>query len=69
MVNAGNVVLLVRNTNVVGFQIFKTDTLQMLGIILGDIKAVQRDHLVADHPEGFVGAECTRRAFMPRLAR
>ena len=37
-----------------GLGVFETDTPQMLGIILGDIKSVQRDHLVADHAGGAV---------------
>ena len=35
--------------------IFEADTPQMLGIILGDIKPIQRDHLIANHTGCAVG--------------
>ena len=36
-------------------RIFETDTPQMFGIILRDVKAIQGDGLIADHAAGSVG--------------
>ena len=49
MVNAGKAVLLVqKHQRLAVFRVFEADSSQLLGIVLRDIKPVQRDALVAD---------------------